>query len=88
MLPTIFGAAGGNLLGAGEAGPEVVSGADTLMRMIDKSVDKTIRGAILAPAVNIYVNGANIQDDQKLAEKIAFQFQMLIDREARAIGAV
>ena len=80
---TIFGAAGGNLLGAGEAGPEVVSGADTLMKMITKAV----KGSMGAPVININVNGANIQDDQKLAEKIAFQFQMLIDREAMAVGA-
>ena len=32
--PTIFGIRGNTLLGAGEAGPEVVSGADTLMNMI------------------------------------------------------
>lgn len=37
--PTIFGAAGGSLLGAGEAGPEVVSGANTLMDMIRSVVD-------------------------------------------------
>lgn len=36
--PTIFGAAGGKLLGGGEAGREVVSGADTLMRMISNAV--------------------------------------------------
>ena len=34
---TIFGAAGNTLLGGGEAGPEVVSGADTLMNMIQKA---------------------------------------------------
>lgn len=32
--PTIFGAAGGKFLGGGEAGREVVAGADTLMGMI------------------------------------------------------
>lgn len=37
--PTIFGAAGGSLLGAGEAGPEVVSGTATLMDMIRSVVD-------------------------------------------------
>lgn len=37
--PTIFGAVGGSLLGAGEAGPEVVSGAATLMDMIRSVVD-------------------------------------------------
>lgn len=52
------------------------------------STNKATGGAGLAGAnINIYVNGANIQDDQKLAEKIAFQFQMLIDREAMAVGA-
>ena len=82
--PTIFGMSGNTFLGAGEAGPEVVSGADTLMKMITKAV----KGSMGAPVININVNGANIQDDQKLAEKIAFQFQMLIDEEARAVGAV
>lgn len=32
--PTIFGTSNGQMLGAGEAGAEVVSGRDTLMRMI------------------------------------------------------
>ncbi len=35
---TIFGAKGGNLLGGGEAGPEVVSGVGTLMKMIREAV--------------------------------------------------
>lgn len=35
---TIFGAMGGNLLGGGEAGTEVVSGANTLMGMIRSAV--------------------------------------------------
>lgn len=42
--PTIFGARGNTLLGAGEAGPEVVSGANTLMGMI--------RGAVSAELNN------------------------------------
>lgn len=41
---TIFGTAGGKLLGGGEAGPEVVSGADTLMNMIGKTVRENMRG--------------------------------------------
>ena len=36
--PTIFGMQGGKLLGAGEAGPEVVSGASKLMSMIRDAV--------------------------------------------------
>lgn len=39
---TIFGAMGGNLLGGGEAGAEVVSGADTLMNMIRNAVTDTL----------------------------------------------
>ena len=35
---TIFGAKGGKLLGGGEAGSEVVSGVDTLMKMIREAV--------------------------------------------------
>lgn len=37
--PTIFGASGGNLLGAGEAGSETVVGTHSLMDMISNSVN-------------------------------------------------
>lgn len=37
--PTIFGMKGGKLLGAGEAGAEVVAGAGKLMKMIRNAVD-------------------------------------------------
>jgi hypothetical protein len=43
--PTIFGMQNGRLLGAGEAGAEVVSGADKLMNMIRSAVDTTSRPA-------------------------------------------
>ena len=36
--PTIFGAAGGKLLGGGEAGPEAVVGVDSLRSMIGEAV--------------------------------------------------
>ena len=36
--PTIFGMMNGNLMGGGEAGQEVVAGANTLMRMIQDAV--------------------------------------------------
>ena len=39
--PTIFGAQGGKLLGAGEAGAEVVAGRDTLMDMIQNAVNRS-----------------------------------------------
>ncbi len=37
--PTIFGSSNGNFLGGGEAGSEVVAGADTLMTMISNAVE-------------------------------------------------
>lgn len=37
--PTIFGSSGGNLLGGGEAGSEIVAGTDTLMTMISNAVE-------------------------------------------------
>lgn len=37
--PTIFGAAGGKLLGGGEAGPEAVVGVDSLRSMIGEAVE-------------------------------------------------
>ena len=40
--PTIFGMMGGKLLGGGEAGQEVVAGAATLMKMIEKAVKSTL----------------------------------------------
>ena len=35
--PTIFGMSNGQMLGAGEAGAEVVAGRDTLMKMINQA---------------------------------------------------
>ena len=43
--PTIFGMQGNKLLGAGEAGAEVVAGADKLMSMIRSAVDTTNKPA-------------------------------------------
>ncbi len=42
---TIFGAAGSQLLGGGEAGSEVVAGADTLMNMIRSALDEGPTGS-------------------------------------------
>ncbi len=42
--PTIFGASGGNLLGAGEAGPEAVVGASSLRGMIQEAVGAQFAG--------------------------------------------
>ena len=45
--PTIFGASGGNLLGAGEAGSETVVGTDKLMSMIAEVVGSTQVNVVL-----------------------------------------
>lgn len=78
--PTIFGAANGNLLGGGEAGPEVVVGASSLFNMI--------RGAVATTNNygnnNVYVYGAPGQDVHELAREIA----TIINADIQAEGAV
>lgn len=49
---TIFGAYGNTFLGGGEAGPEVVSGANTLMEMIREAAGDA-QGALLQVSVQI-----------------------------------
>lgn len=65
--PTIFGAANGSLLGAGEAGPEVVVGARSLMGMIQGAVGNTYNNG----GNNVYVYGAPGQDVKELAKEVA-----------------
>lgn len=67
--PTIFGAMGNKLLGAGEAGPEVVAGADTLMQMIRAAVQGDASGIHVD---NIYMDiyGAPGQSEEALADSI------------------
>lgn len=66
--PTIFGQAGGRLLGGGEAGSEMIGGTNTVMGMIQSAVDRAIRAfdvQALAVAVehlanrpiDMYING-------------------------------
>lgn len=47
---------------------------------------KPVDSALLGTTINITVNGANIQDDQSLAERIAFEMQMMLDRRRAAFG--
>lgn len=54
--PTIFGAANGKLLGAGEAGAEVIIGANSLYDMI--------RNASQGTVVNMTVNGGNVSANE------------------------
>ena len=54
--PTIFGASNGKLLGAGEAGSELIIGTNSLMEMIQKATSGT--------TVNMTVNGGNISANE------------------------
>lgn len=65
---TIFGASGGQLLGGGEAGTEVVSGAETLMRMIRNAVADVAGG--VGYVANINVTTGETSED-RLARMIA-----------------
>ena len=75
--PTIFGAQNGRLLGAGEAGPEVVVGANSLYSMIKSAT------AGSGVTVNLTVNG-NVEDYNELAEVIGQKLQQQMAREQRA----
>lgn len=80
--PTIFGAANGHLLGGGEAGPEVVVGADSLYNMIRSAAGSTYNGG--ATTINVY--GAPGQDVRELARIVAGYVQTDVDRLARVWG--
>lgn len=55
--PTIFGAMNGALLGGGEAGAEVVVGANSLMEMISRATTSQ-------PQINMTVNGHNLSANE------------------------
>lgn len=69
---TIFGAAGGKLLGGGESGSEVVVGTNKLMSMMREAV-----GVSRPITINIY--GAEGQDIRALAKEVSRELQNLID---------
>ena len=72
---TIFGASNGNLLGGGEVGSEVIVGTDKLMNMMREAV-----GANNQP-ITINVYGAEGQNVNDLAEKIAEKFEDMTKRK-------
>ena len=69
---TIFGAAGGKLLGGGESGSEVVIGTNKLMSMMREAV-----GVSRPVVINVY--GAQGQDIRALAKEVSRELQNLID---------
>lgn len=80
--PTIFGMQGGRLLGAGEAGPEVVVGASSLFGMIKRAVGNTYNTG--GNVINVY--GAPGQDVKELAREIANLIQGDVDSKAAVWG--
>lgn len=60
--PTIFGAAGGKLLGAGEAGPEAVVGAASLRNMIQDAVASASAGGVGDIIIPVYVGQERIDE--------------------------
>lgn len=82
--PTIFGAMGNKLLGAGEAGPEVVAGADTLMQMIRTAVQGDASG-IHVDNVYMSIYGAPGQSEEALAELIERRLTRKLRQEEAAL---
>lgn len=60
--PTIFGAAGGKFLGAGEAGPEAVVGASSLRGMIQDAVAAAGAGGVGDIIIPVYVGQERIDE--------------------------
>lgn len=98
---TIFGAAGGNLLGGGEAGAEVVAGADTLNAMMQNAayqanaetqaqtnerLDKLIALLAGGAGINITINGADYRSKQELAEAVVDLITRTTERKVAALA--
>lgn len=82
--PTIFGASGSSLLGAGEAGVEVVTGADKLMNMISRAVGQTINNSYGGITVNVYQQQG--QDSKALVDTMMQELTRAIKRKDMAFA--
>lgn len=78
--PTVMPAADGTLRGFGDAGPEVVVGAKSLMSMIRQAT-----GGAGGVQVSVVVNG-NVEDYDALAATIGEKLQQQIAMEKRAFA--
>lgn len=76
--PTIFGASGGTLLGAGEAGSETVVGTNSLMNMIQNAVTNSQSTTSGEVTINVY--GAEGQNVTELAEIVQQKITQQINR--------
>lgn len=82
---TIFGAQGGKLLGGGEAGSEVVSGADTLMNMIQSAVRNVMVSFMLRLSAYLEsIASAYISSNDKLLLYVG----QLLDASMKFVEAV
>lgn len=77
--PTIFGYQNGSYLAGGEAGSEVVVGANSLYSMIQSAVG---RGNVTAPInLSVTVNG-NVDDSDRFARQLGDRLANLITRNS------
>ena len=67
---TIFGAAGGKLLGGGEAGPEAVVGVSSLLGMIQEAVRSVSAPKVDMGGVSINVYATENQSAREIAEEV------------------
>ena len=83
--PTIFGAQGGRLLGAGDAGPEVVVGASSLSTLVTNAV-LAATGGEGARSIIMNVYGAEGQSVETLADLVADKINGEIQRKEAAFA--
>ena len=81
--PTIFGMMNGKLLGAGEAGSEVVVGANSLQNMIQSAVNGASSTVNMPIAVDVTINGS-VDDPEEFARKIGDRIAGQIRRQSGA----
>lgn len=79
--PTIFGAAGGSLLGAGEAGPEAVVGTKSLYRMVQSAAASAGGGNI---TINMYTQPG--QDVEEISNRVIDKIVALRRKAAMVSG--
>lgn len=82
--PTIFGAAGGSLLGAGEAGREVVSGEAHLLALMEQAVRRAAASVSNHTEVNVTVNAVGGADE--IADAAAAKVLRAVDQAYAANG--
>lgn len=81
--PTIFGMMNGRFLGAGEAGSEVVVGANSLQNMIQSAVNGASSTVNMPIAVDVTINGS-VDDPEEFARKIGDRIAGQIRRQSGA----